>query len=98
MEELVRTEAHRLKAVVLIGVDRHTIADTLHKQAPGIPVEIISEQDPQRCMDLAVAAAHRQASAGDTVLLAPAAASLDMFSGMAQRGDLFARATSDYSG
>ena len=49
-------------------------------------------------MDLAVAAAHKQASAGDTVLLAPAAASLDMFSGMAQRGDLFARATSDYSG
>ncbi|MCG7251773.1 UDP-N-acetylmuramoyl-L-alanine--D-glutamate ligase [Corynebacterium pseudodiphtheriticum] len=98
VEELVRAEAHRLKAVVLIGVDRHAIAETLHRQAPGIPVELISEQDPQRCMDLAVAAAHKQASAGDTVLLAPAAASLDMFSGMAQRGDLFARATSDYSG
>lgn len=96
--ELVRAEAHRIKAAVLVGVDKHRIAETLRDQAPEIPIEIIDSVEPRECMQSAVAAAHRFASAGDTVLLAPAAASLDMFSGMAQRGDLFARATSDYSG
>lgn len=96
--ELVRAEVHRIKAAVLVGVDKHIIAETLREQAPEIPVEIIDSVAPRECMQLAVAAAHRLATAGDTVLLAPAAASLDMFSGMAQRGDLFARATSDYSG
>ena len=38
----------------------------------------------------AVAAARTLATPGDSVVLAPAAASLDMYTGMAQRGDLFA--------
>jgi UDP-N-acetylmuramoylalanine--D-glutamate ligase len=37
-----------------------------------------------------VAAARAAATAGDTVVLAPAAASLDMYPGMSRRGDLFA--------
>ena len=40
----------------------------------------------------AVAAAVARAEPGDTVLLAPAAASLDMYEGMGQRGDMFAAA------
>ena len=43
-------------------------------------------------MDEVVAWAATQAQPGDTVLLAPAAASLDMFSGMSARGDAFAAA------
>jgi UDP-N-acetylmuramoylalanine--D-glutamate ligase len=38
-----------------------------------------------------VDAARGAARPGDTVVLAPAAASLDMYAGMSQRGDLFAR-------
>ena len=98
VEQLVREESHRMRAAVLLGVDKHIIAETLRTCAPQVPVEIIESSDPQECMRQAVAAAQRQAQVGDAVLLAPAAASLDMFSGMAQRGDLFAQATSDYSG
>jgi UDP-N-acetylmuramoylalanine--D-glutamate ligase len=43
-------------------------------------------------MDDAVVAAARLARSGDTVVLAPAAASMDMFRDYAARGDEFAAA------
>jgi UDP-N-acetylmuramoylalanine--D-glutamate ligase len=43
----------------------------------------------ERVMSLAVASAARQAASGDTVLMAPAAASMDQFSSYAHRGDTF---------
>lgn len=92
VRDVIAKHRSRLRAVVILGADRANIAAAVSELAPGVPVEDIAETHPQRAMDAVVAAARRHAEAGDTVLLAPAAASLDMYSGMAQRGDAFAAA------
>ncbi|MEL0261641.1 MAG: UDP-N-acetylmuramoyl-L-alanine--D-glutamate ligase, partial [Aquiluna sp.] len=51
---------------------------------PGAQVTVISGDD---VMSQAVRAATSLATAGDTVLLAPAAASIDQFTDYAERGD-----------
>jgi UDP-N-acetylmuramoylalanine--D-glutamate ligase len=84
--ELVTAAADRIRAVVLIGTCADEIADALARHAPQIPTSRATS------MDDAVVAAARLASAGDTVLLAPAAASMDMFRDYAARGDAFAAA------
>lgn len=89
---LLEKHAHRLKAALLLGVDRHTIADELATIDPTIPVVITDSLSPNDAMRELVAAARNIVAPGDVVLLAPAAASLDMFSGMSQRGNLFAQA------
>jgi UDP-N-acetylmuramoylalanine--D-glutamate ligase len=89
--DLVTAVADRLVGAVLLGVDRASVAAALARHAPQVPVvEVASTHDG--AMGEVVRAAAGLARAGDTVLLAPAAASLDMFTSYAARGDAFAAA------
>ena len=83
---------HEERKTGLLGADAALIADALRAHAPDVPVHVTALTDPAAAIDDLVDWAGGIAQAGDTVLLAPAAASLDMFTGMSQRGDLFAAA------
>jgi UDP-N-acetylmuramoylalanine--D-glutamate ligase len=89
--ELVADAAERLRGVVLLGRDRALIADALARHAPQVPVVDVPATDTGS-MDDVVRAARGLARPGDTVLLAPACASMDMFTDYGQRGDAFAAA------
>ncbi|HEX6074447.1 MAG TPA: UDP-N-acetylmuramoyl-L-alanine--D-glutamate ligase [Micromonosporaceae bacterium] len=91
--DLVASVAARLVGVVLIGVDRALIADALRRHAPEVPVRDVERTD-DGAMAEAVRAAADLARPGDTVLLAPAAASFDMFVSYVDRGERFAVAVS----
>ena len=90
-DELVAGAAPRLRGVVLLGRDRELIAHALVRHAPDVPVvEVVSNETG--VMDEVVRAAAALARPGDTVLLAPACASMDLFRDYAARGDAFAQA------
>ncbi|TKG66712.1 UDP-N-acetylmuramoyl-L-alanine--D-glutamate ligase [Prauserella endophytica] len=91
VEELVATVAGRLRGVVLLGTDADVIAAAVARHAPDVPVKRLGPGDDEP-MTSAVSAARALAQPGDAVLLAPAAASLDMFRDYAARGDAFAAA------
>ncbi|MGW6952342.1 UDP-N-acetylmuramoyl-L-alanine--D-glutamate ligase [Streptomyces xanthophaeus] len=90
-DELVQKSAKRLRGVVLIGADRALIAEALARHAPEVPVVDLARTDTG-AMLAAVREAARLAEPGDTVLLAPACASMDMFANYNKRGDAFADA------
>lgn len=91
IEPLIRDVASSLKAAIVLGTDRQRIANALAELAPEVPVSLVDETDPEEAMRSVVSHALSFAAEGDNVILAPAAASLDMYTGMSQRGDLFAQ-------
>lgn len=96
--DLVQRNASRLRAVVLIGVDRSPLRDALARHAPDVPVHEVAAPETgdvpvaDTVMARAVDHAARLARTGDVVLLAPAAASMDQFVSYGHRGDVFADA------
>ncbi|MGW8061127.1 UDP-N-acetylmuramoyl-L-alanine--D-glutamate ligase [Streptomyces ziwulingensis] len=90
-DELVAGAAKRLRGAVLIGADRALIREALARHAPEVPVVDLDRTDTGAMLQ-AVQEARRLARPGDTVLLAPACASMDMFTNYNKRGDAFAEA------
>ncbi|MES5823010.1 UDP-N-acetylmuramoyl-L-alanine--D-glutamate ligase [Streptomyces sp. RG80] len=90
-DELVAKSAKRLRGAVLIGADRALIREALARHAPEVPVVDLDRTDTGAMLQ-AVTEAKRLARPGDTVLLAPACASMDMFTNYNKRGDAFAEA------
>ena len=95
IDELVQAHASRIRAVIAIGVDRDEPRRVMSEWAPDVPFIEITGDD---VMAEAVAAAARIATDGDTVLLAPAAASMDQFIDYADRGRQFASAVRAHLG
>ncbi|NLG54721.1 MAG: UDP-N-acetylmuramoyl-L-alanine--D-glutamate ligase [Rhodococcus sp.] len=100
IDDLVIEVAPRLAGVVLLGQDADVIATALARHAPQVPVVKAQPGDHdgvdpvgvEALMDAVVASAAELARPGDAVVLAPAAASLDMFDSYGHRGRLFAAA------
>jgi UDP-N-acetylmuramoylalanine--D-glutamate ligase len=96
ISDLVESVSPRIKAAIVIGVDRSDVLAALSGFAPHVPV--IEIGDGEDVMSRAVAAAAGVASRGDTVLLAPASASMDQFKDYADRGNQFSTAVLKLNG
>jgi UDP-N-acetylmuramoylalanine--D-glutamate ligase len=91
ISDLVSRYSGKVRAAIVIGLDRQPVLDAFARLAPATEVfEIVSE--PAVLMDEVVRIAKDVAQSGDTVLLAPAAASMDQFKDYAQRGESFSTA------
>jgi UDP-N-acetylmuramoylalanine--D-glutamate ligase len=99
MGELIERIKARVRGAILIGEDRHLIAQEIQERAPHIWVELIDAPieytkggENNSLMEHVVRLAKSKAVSGDTVLLAPACASMDQFLSYSDRGDRFKRA------
>jgi UDP-N-acetylmuramoylalanine--D-glutamate ligase len=82
-------------AAAFRGKVRHALLIGRDREAIGRVLEGIATLERCDSLEDAVRAAARAASPGETVLLSPACASLDMFRDYAQRGEVFARAVKE---
>lgn len=97
-DSLVHSIRGQLRAVIVIGQDSTVLRGALDRHAGDIRVVNIDPGDTETVMQRAVEQAHQIAQPGDTVLLAPACASMDQFRSYAERGDAFVTAVRNLPG
>ena len=89
MDELVRATSSRVRAAILVGRDAPLIRSALEEVNPNVKIVEVGATQGRDAMREAVTFAKNLSSRGDTVLLAPACASMDQFTSYKERGDLF---------
>lgn len=99
MDDLVKRIKERVRVAILIGEDRELIAAALSENAPHIeiirvdtPLQYTRGGESNALMEEVIRCAQNRAQSGDTVLLAPACASMDQFLSYGDRGDRFTAA------
>ena len=109
-DDLVAEVAPRLRHVILIGTDSSQLRSSLERHAPGVPViggrlredeehseieALLAAPDGVSAMRAAVTEATKVLAPHHTVLMAPAAASMDQFASYAARGEAFIEAVAE---
>lgn len=96
VDALVAKHADRLAAAIVIGIDRSALREAFARHAPALPVFEVEATETEQVMREVVRLSAGVARSGDTVLLAPAAASMDQFADYGDRGRRFARAVLEW--